>query len=288
LTRRRPVWPALAAFLLLSAPAAAEEGLFDEGRLLATGGVSEVEGAGGGGLVPWALITGYGTRDGIGVNAHYTYVGLPSFTLSSEGAALGLFDRLELSYARQSFGTGNAGAKLGLGKGFTFDQDVYGAKIRLIGDAVYDQDSWMPQISAGLQYKKNDRDAVIHAIGGRRAQGVDYYAAATKLFLAERLLLNLTLRETEANQFGLLGFSGYGIQTEGSAAYLISRRLVAGIEYRAKPDNLAFAREGNAYDAFLAYFLNKHLSLTIAYVDLGDIALQGRQNGVYASLQAGF
>ena len=31
-------------------------------RLLATGGVSQVEGAGGGGLVPWALIAGYGTR----------------------------------------------------------------------------------------------------------------------------------------------------------------------------------------------------------------------------------
>lgn len=34
------------------------------GRLLLTGGVSTIEGAGGGGLVPWALIGGYGTRDG--------------------------------------------------------------------------------------------------------------------------------------------------------------------------------------------------------------------------------
>ena len=35
----------------------------DQGKLLATGGVSQVEGAGGGGLVPWALITGYGSVD---------------------------------------------------------------------------------------------------------------------------------------------------------------------------------------------------------------------------------
>jgi hypothetical protein len=42
----------------------------DMGKLLATGGVSQVEGAGGGGLTPWALITGYGTRDSYGANAN--------------------------------------------------------------------------------------------------------------------------------------------------------------------------------------------------------------------------
>lgn len=283
---------ALLAALALPLPAAADS-LFDEGRLLATGGVTEVEGAGGGGLAPWALITGYGTRDGIGVNAHGTYIRLSSFTLNTEGVGIGLYDRLELSYARQSFDTGNAGAKLGLGKGFTFDQDIYGAKIRLIGDAVYDQDSLLPQISAGLQYKRNDRDLIIHAIGGKRDEGVDYYLSAAKILLAERLLVNVTLRETEANQFGLLGFGGdrnggYSAEIEGSAAFLISRKLVAGLEYRTKPDNLGFAREDNAYDAFLAYFLNKNLSVTLAYVDLGDIALQGRQSGLYASVQAGF
>jgi hypothetical protein len=288
----------LTALLFVSAPALADDSvshgdLFDEGRLLATGGVTEVEGAGGGGLAPWALITGYGTGDGIGVNAHGTYIHLPSFSLTTEGVAAGLFDRVELSYARQSFETENAGAKLGLGKGFTFDQDIYGAKVRLIGNAVYDQDSWLPQISVGLQYKKNDRDAIIHAIGAKHDEGVDYYASAAKLFLAERVLVNVTVRETEANQFGILGFGGdkdggYSTQVEGSVAYLITRRLAAGVEYRTKPDNLGFAKEDNAYDAFVAYFLNKNLSLTLAYVDLGDIALQGRQNGAYVSLQAGF
>jgi len=266
---------------------------FDEGKLLATGGVSEVEGAGGGGLVPWGLISGYGSSDGIGVDAHGTYIHLPSFTLTTEGAAVGLFDRLELSYAHQSFDTGSAGAKLGLGKGFTFDVDVYGAKLKLAGDAVYDQEGWLPQITAGLQYKTNNQGAVIHAIGGQHQNGTDYYLAATKLFLAERLLLNLTLRETEANQYGILGFGGdkhdgYSTQIESSAAFLFTRKLALGVEYRTKPDNLAFAKEQDAYDFFVAYFLNKNLSLTAAYVDLGDIALQGRQNGAYVSLQAGF
>src|ERR1700759_3612534 len=103
-------------------------GMFDGGKLLATGGVSNVEGAGGGGLATWALITGYGTRDGVGVNAHYTYVGLSDYNLQSVGAAVGIMDRVELSYAWQPFDTQATGAALGLGKGFTFHQNIVGLK----------------------------------------------------------------------------------------------------------------------------------------------------------------
>ena len=267
--------------------------LMDSGKLLATGGVTQLEGAGGGGLVPWALITGYGTRDAIGANAHYTYVYLPQFTLHSGGVAVGLFDRVELSYARQWFDTRSTGAKLGLGSGFTFHQDILGAKVKLVGDAVYDQDSWLPQIAAGTQYKMNNQSAVIHAIGGRDSNGADFYLAATKLFLSESLLINATLRETRANQFGILGFGGdknndYSTEFEGSAALLLSRQLAIGAEFRTKPDNLKFAKEGNAFDVFVAYFFNKNVSATLAYVGLGDIATQRNQNGVYASLQVGF
>ena len=288
---------AAAAIILSVAPAVRAQGmpgaeLFDSGRLLATGGVSQVEGAGGGGLVPWALITGYGSRDGIGVNAHATYVPLSDFSLLTEGVAVGLYDRLELSYAHQTFDTGDAGARLGLGKGFKFDQDIVGAKVRLFGDAVFEQDSWLPQVAAGLQYKMNDRGDIIRAIGGAHDSGTDYYLAATKLFLAQRLLLNVTLRETEANQYGILGFGGdnggYSTQVESSAGFLLTRWLVLGAEYRTKPNNLKFAKEDDAFDVFAAAFLNKNLSLTLAYVDLGDIALQGRQTGAYMSLQAGF
>ena len=39
---------------------------------------------------------------------------------------------------------------------------------------------------------------------------------------------------------------------------------------------------------FGAFFFNKNLSVTLAYVDLGPVARQRRQDGVYLSLQAGF
>jgi hypothetical protein len=287
--------PPISAILLMAGlslrPAFADD-LFDSGKLLATGGVSQVEGAGGGGLTSWALITGYGTRNGIGANVHYTAVPLPDYTLQSAGVAVGLFDRLELSYAWQGFDTQDVGAALGLGRGYTFHQSIFGAKLKLIGDAVYDQDRWLPQIAVGLQHKENDRGAVIAAIGGKGSVGTDFYLTATKLFLAESLLVDATLRETKANQFGILGFGGdkhddYSTQFEGSVAYLLSRRFAVGAELRTKPSNLSIVHEGAGFDLFAAYFFNKNLSLTAAYADLGNIAIKNDQRGAYLSLQAG-
>lgn len=265
----------------------------ESGRLLATSGVTQLEGAAGGGLVPWALITGYGTRDAIGVDAHYTLNVLPAFTLHAAGASVGLYDRMELSYTHQWFNTGSTGAKLGLGAGYQFQLDVVGIKVRLLGDAVYDQDRWLPQIAIGAQYKASSNGTVLHAIGARKADGEDFYLSATKLFLAESLLLDATVRATEANQFGLLGFGGdrshgYSAQFEGSAALLLRRDFAIGAEVRTKPDNLNFAHEGTAFDVFVAYFFNKNLSATLAFTALGPIANQGHQNGVYLSLAGGF
>lgn len=265
----------------------------ESGRLLATSGVSQIEGAAGGGLVPWAVISGYGTRDAVGGTLHGTFVSVPDFTLASTGASVGLYDRVELSYVHQWFDTGSAGGRLGLGSGFQFHLDVAGLKLRLLGNAVYDQDRWLPEISVGAQFKAADQHAVLRAIGASSPNGVDFYVAATKLFLAQSLLVNATARATKANQFGLLGFGGdrdnsYSPEFEGSAALLLTRRLALGAEIRTKPDNLGFAREGTACDAFAAYFFSKNLSVTLAYLDLGPVARQGDQNGLYLSLQTGF
>jgi hypothetical protein len=263
------------------------------GKLDLTRGVTNVDGAGGGGLATWALITGNETSDGVGGEVSGTYVSLPDYSLREFGAGVGLFDRFEATVSRQSFDTGATGAKLGLGKGFTFDQTVVGAKVRLAGDAVYAQDSWLPQIAAGVQYKVNDKTAIVHAIGAKDDQGTDFYVAATKILLDQSLVLNGTVRETRANQFGFLGFggdkdSGYSTQFEGSAGYLLSRQLLMGAEYRTKPDNLGFAREDAAYDVFAAFALTHVLTVTAAYVDLGDIATFRHEHGAYISLQAGF
>jgi len=287
----RPAW-LLLSIALLARPAQAHEWAWG-GKLDLTRGVANIEGDGGGGLATWALITGNETRDGIGGEVSATYVSLPNYSVRAYGAGVGLFDRIEATVSRASFDTGATGPKLGLGKGFTFDQTIVGGKLRLFGDAVYGQDSWLPQVSAGLQYKANDKGAIVRAVGAKDDTGVDYYVAATKILLDQSLVLNGTVRETRANQFGFLGFggnknNGYSAEFEGSAAYLVSRQLAVGAEYRSKPDNLGFAREDAAMDLFAAYALTHALSVTLAYVDLGDIATFRHQRGAYVSLQAGF
>lgn len=270
----------------------------DMGKLTATGGVSQVEGAGGGGLTPWALIGGYGSRDSWGANAHYTRASTQDYSLDSYGVAVGVFDRFELSLATQDF----RGSLAPLND-LRIKQDIVGLKVKLIGDAVYDQDSALPQVAVGVMAKRNKGIGGLGALGvtnvtqlgAKDDSGVDYYVAATKILLDQSLLLNATVRATKANQMGLLGFGGdkgdsYQAKLEVSAAYLISSKLVAGVEYRMKPRNLGVDNEKAYYDAFIAWFPSKHVSVTAAYAVLGDITVFNptQQRGAYLSIQTGF
>jgi len=287
-----------AAWILLALCGALSVQAQDMGKLTATGGVSQVEGAGGGGLVPWALITGYGTRDSWGANAHATLVRTQDYALDSAGVALGLADRVEISLARQEF----RGSRAPLDQ-LRIRQDIAGVKLRVAGDAVYGQDEALPQIAVGVMVKRNRGVDGLGALGvgkvtqlgARSENGVDYYVAATRIDLARSLLWNATLRATKANQLGLLGFGGdqgggYRAQLELSGAYLVHRRLVAGAEYRMKPANLGVDPEQDAWDVFVAWFPSKRWSLTAAYVSLGQITVFNptRQRGLYLSAQAGF
>lgn len=261
-------------------------------RLLATGGVTEVEGSAGGGLTPWALITGLETNSQVGASAACTYIRPQYFSLTSCGVAVGIEDRVELSYARQVFDLDD------VAPGKQIRQDTLGAKVRLFGDAVYDQDSWLPQVAAGLQFKQNhDFNFIPKLIGARSDDGTDFYLAATKVFLAgpfaRTWLVDATLRASRANQFGILGFGGdrsdsYSYLGEGSVAVFLTDSLVAGTEYRQKPDKLSAFREDDAYDGFLAWFPVKYVSVTAAYVNLGNIATHSGEAGWYLSLQGNF
>ncbi|WP_353402013.1 DUF3034 family protein [Duganella hordei] len=270
----------------------------DLGKFLATGGVSQVEGAGGGGITPWALVTGYGSRDSWGANAHYTYISTQDYTLNSYGVAVGIADRLEISLARQEFKGSLAPLNL-----LNIKQDILGLKLKVVGDAVYEQDSPMPQVAIGVLYKRNKGIGGLGALGVSNVKqlgasddhGYDYYVAATKILFKQSLLLNGTLRATRANQMGLLGFGGdrgdsMRLMPEVSVAYLVNRKLAVGAEYRRKPHNLGVDNEKAYYDAFVAWFPSRNFSLTAAYAELGDITIFNpkKQHGLYLSAQAGF
>lgn len=263
------------------------------GKLPLTRAVTNIEGGTGAGLATWALIGGNETEDGIGASAFYTAIPLSDYHFSAYGAAVGFYNRVEVSYAHQSFDTGATGALLGIGSGFTFEQDIWGAKVRVLGDVLYDQDSWLPQVAVGVQYKQAEHDALISALGAEDDSGLDVYVSATKIFLDQSLVVNVTVRATDANQFGLLGFGGdqeddRTAQFEVSAGYMLSDRLLVGAEYRTRPDNLGFAEEDESYDVFAAYAITDNLTLVAGYVDVGSVATFDNQDGAYLSLQIGF
>ena len=256
-------------------------------RLLATSGVTQLEGSAGGGLTPWAVISGYGDEGEASVGAFYTSVDVQDFRLKVNGVSASYDNRYEISAAQQSFEL----------KGVAGDirQEVYGAKYRLYGDAIYTE---LPQVSAGLQYKRLIDGDIADAVGAEDSDsGLDYYVSATKVHLAAaggyHFLWNATLRATKANQMGLLGYggddnNGYKIMPEFSALVLLSDSLAVGAEYRKKPDNLGAFKEDSFRDMFIAWFPNKHVNLTLAYAELGSIAASEDQNGLYFSLTSWF
>lgn len=275
------------------------------GKLLLTGGVSSIDGAAGGGLTPWAVTGSYATEGQWGGTAFVTGVTTQNYGLRIAGAAVALYDRVELSLAHQDLDTNNNLAPLGL-PGLHLRQDIVGLKVKVAGDAVLDSDTFMPQIAVGAQYKKAKPGALGPTLTGplgAKDSGTDAYVSATKLFLAQGLLLNATLRASKANQNGLLGFGGaqsnsYKLLPEVSVAYLLNKNLAIGAEYRAKPDHLnrsalgtGALQEDDWWDVFVAWAPSKNFSLTLAYVNLGQIApavQPKRQTGTYLSAQIGF
>ena len=283
----------------------------DTGKLLLTGGVSSIDGAAGGGLTPWAVIGSNATDGEIGSSAFFTRAGTKDYGLNIVGAAVGYEDRLELSIAQQDLDTRGTGTALGL-PGLHLKQTIVGAKVRVLGDAILDSDTLMPQVAFGLEYKSlasTGLDATLNALGAKR-QGVDVYASATKLFLGQSLLVNGTLRATKANQNGLLGYGAtlggnenrYSLQPEFSIGVLVSKNVVIGAEYRFMRNKLeragAVAGLGNGLrsedwkDIFIAWAPNKNISFTLAYVDLGVIVpattASRKQTGTYLSAQVAF
>jgi hypothetical protein len=220
------------------------------------------------------------------------------YRLDTAGVAFGVADRYEFSFANQRF----RGSLAPL-DALDIEQDIFGIKVRVAGDAVYDQTGNLPQLAVGAQYKRNKGVGGLAALGVSNVRqlgaasdhGVDLYLAATKLYLEQSLLLNGTVRLTKANQMGILGFGGdrhdrYQPMLEMSAAYLLNRKTALGVEYRMKPHNLALDNEKAYYDAFVAWFPTKHVSLTAAYANLGTITVFNpkTQRGWYLSAQVGF
>jgi len=291
-------------------------------KLLTSGGITSFEGSAGGGITPWALIGGYGSREEIQGTAALQLLDTGEYQLKTIGAAIGIYDRVELSVQRQTLSVSsgvvsNVFNLLTQGQIVTapstdINQDIFGIKTKLWGDAIFSTSSWQPQVAFGLQYKKNrdfDNSLVISdnsvplpkqgvpkILGAKKDSGTDIYLSATKYWLGaasgNNILLNVTARWTKANTFGLLGFSSeqeqnYQLEWEGSLVLAPSHSVALGYEWRTQSDRLGgLAKEKTVTDIFIAYFPNKAWSITAAYVDLGNLPFDDDAQGFYLTVTA--
>ncbi|WP_232360992.1 DUF3034 family protein [Paraneptunicella aestuarii] len=291
-------------------------------RLQATGGITGFEGSAGGGITPWAVIAGYGSREEINGTVNLQFLNTGEYSLTTTGAAIGVYDRFEFSAQKQRLDVSSGivsnvfnlltEGQISTAPGTEIEQDIFGVKVKLLGDAVFSDSPWIPQLSLGLQYKKNrDFDSslalssglvplpdvgVPKLLGAQDDSGTDVYLSASKVLLGvlggNNLLLNGTARLTKANSFGLLGFGAqnddsYELEWEGSIAVLPSDSTVIGVEFRTQTNRLGgLAEEETVTDVFVAYFPNKAWSLTAAYVDLGSLPFEPDASGFYLSITA--
>lgn len=264
----------------LTCLAFASSGFAASGKLLATPGVSQVEGSAGGGIVPWAQLAGYASDDEIAINGFCSRADVSDYRLDVCGAQLNIYDRVEFSYAEQRFEVSALNTDI--------EQSITGAKVRLYGDIVYSK--W-PQLSLGVQHKSLDDGSIANLLGAKDSSGTDIYLAASKLHLGAlagyNWFWNTTFRYSDANQIGLLGFGGPDsdkeLLFEASTAVFLTHQIAVGVEYREKSNNLGLG-EQDWQDVFVAWFPNKHVSVTAAWLDLGSIAGAEDQTGWYLSV----
>src|SRR5260370_7746036 len=148
-----------------------------DGRLLATGGVTQVEGSAGGGIVPWAVLSGYATEDQNGGTGFVTYVTTGDYSLWAAGGAYTIHNRVEFSAAEQRLHLGTLAEALKL-PGAELRQQVFGVKVKILGDAVY---TAAPQVSVGVQYKRNLDFDIPKPVGPQNNDASDVYITATNL-----------------------------------------------------------------------------------------------------------
>ena len=164
------------------------------GKLLATGGVTSIEGAAGGGLTPWALLSSYAEEGEWGGTVAMSQANVSDFRLDLTAASVNYSNRIELSVAQQTFDLPEV-------IGGELEQTIYGAKYRVLGDVIYGD---YPQVSVGVQYKENTRAALPTAVGSQRDSDYDIYVAASRAWLNGPFnltwLANASVRATRANE----------------------------------------------------------------------------------------
>ncbi len=281
-----------------------------------------IEGAGGGGLNPWAWIANGSSKHVVTPAIFGTYGTTPHYDVYAVGANFSIMKRAEIYYTHQYMGlpesmtstlTGGVGAGVlpgDVNNLNSVEQDIIGGKLQ-----VYGGKGLIPAVAVGMNYHMVS--APLAEALTAHTNGADFYLTGTGVYplFSSHIILNADLYITRSNYLGLLGQGGaghrsYTAQGGASVGYFVAKDVVVGAEWRSfAPDSLAAAtaymqntagisgasfKQSDWYDGFVAYMPNPKFSVVAAILDLGNMAnLPGHsdnanQNGFYISMNAAF
>jgi len=211
------------------------------------------------------------------IGAWYINLGQSHVNWTTLSVSETFFKRLELSYGHEIIAP----------KGHGIAKDNIGAKLLLIEENAWDN-PWVPVLSAGIIGKHTTQ--VGHGID---STGYDFYLVASKLItqLPKPVLLSGGILSTNGRATGVLGYDDDRDETFfGNIDVLPREDLAVGFEYKQGARFSDF-KNADYWDAHVAWFINKNLTLVGAYVNAGNeksTSKVGFGQGLVLSIQYAF
>ena len=207
------------------------------------------------------------------------YVNLNSVKVdwTSIGVAETFFKRLEVSYSNETIAP----------RGTNIHKNNVGAKLLLLPENFNDH-KFLPAVSVGSIWKESTNVAP-----GVNDNDFDIYAVATKLITQtpRPVLISGGVLSTKGLVTGVFGFDRQRKEIGFANVDILPIDSVAvGFEFKQGARFSDF-KNANYWDAHVAWFANKNLSLVLAYVNAGNsksTSTVGLGDGVVLSAQYAF
>jgi len=208
-------------------------------------------------------------------------------------------NRLELGYGYNNFELGDLPKAVAALPGSpqingAVNLHNFNARLQALKEGEFGQ-KWLPALTAGVHYKRNDGISQINnqlggalrGLGIEDNDGVDVTLYASKLVggLPRPVLFNVGGRASRGAWDGLGGFTGnYSFTFEGSVVVFLTDRLVLAAEYRQQPNDYTaiplIRKSGDWWTLDAAYVVSKHFTVAAGYGHFGGV-LNHEANGVW-------
>ena len=144
-----------------------------------------------------------------------------------------------------------------------------GAKVRFLDENSFDT-AWLPALAVGGVYKYTD-SRTVEALG-LDDDGFDAYVVASKLITQTPVpvLLSAGLLLSDEVVNGVVGHNDYDVVAFGNIDVLPAENVAIGVEYKQGVDAGDGIRNHDYWDAHVAWFVTKRLTLVAAFAETGD------------------